>query len=107
MFVGWRTVVTRLPAQPYAVAICSTLCIEILQGFQIDTDHSPVAPDILRGSSRDKARPAGNVENALGWLERGHVDEATYPGFHEEPHVPIVEFRRVAAQLPTLFIAHD
>ena len=39
MFVGWKTVVARLSVQPYAVAIWSTLFVEILQGFQIDTDH--------------------------------------------------------------------
>ena len=39
MVVGWRTVVARLPVQAYAVAIWSTLFVEILQGFQIDTDH--------------------------------------------------------------------
>ena len=39
IFVGWRTAVARLPVQAYAVAIWSTLFVEILQGFQIDTDH--------------------------------------------------------------------
>jgi len=39
VFVGWKTVVARLSVQPYAVAIWSTLFVEILQGFQIDTDH--------------------------------------------------------------------
>jgi hypothetical protein len=39
VFVGWKTVVARLSVQPYAVVIWSTLFVEILQGFQIDTDH--------------------------------------------------------------------
>ena len=39
IFVGWRAIGTRLPVQLHAVAIWSTLFVEILQGFQIDTDH--------------------------------------------------------------------
>lgn len=37
--IGWRTVLARLPVQPYAIAIWSVLFVQILQGFQIDTDH--------------------------------------------------------------------
>lgn len=37
--VGWKTVVRPGPVQPYAIAIWSVLFIQILQGFQIDTDH--------------------------------------------------------------------
>src|SRR5262249_55399514 len=32
--------------------------------------------------------------------------ETTYPGVHDEHHVPLVERRRVAAELPALFMAH-
>lgn len=39
VIVGWRTVAAGMPAQPYAVAVWSTLFVEVLQGFQIDTDH--------------------------------------------------------------------
>lgn len=36
---GWRLVGVEGPLQPYAVAVWSTLFVQILQGFQIDTDH--------------------------------------------------------------------
>lgn len=39
MVVGWRMAMTRLPVQPYAIAIWSVLFFQILQGVQIDTDH--------------------------------------------------------------------
>src|SRR5215510_93967 len=39
-------------------------------------------------------------------LQHSHVDETTHPGLHDEHHVPLVERRRVAAQLPALFIVH-
>ena len=44
--------------------------------------------------------------DVLGWLERSDVDEPTHPGLHEQPHVTVVELRRVSAKLPTLFMAH-
>ena len=37
--IGWRAVATRSPEQPYFIAIWSTLFIQMIQGFQIDTDH--------------------------------------------------------------------
>jgi hypothetical protein len=37
--IGWWTVRARLPTQPHVIAIWATLFIQILQGFQIDTDH--------------------------------------------------------------------
>lgn len=39
VYVGWRMVVVRSPVQAHAVAIWSVLFVQILQGFQIDTDH--------------------------------------------------------------------
>ena len=37
--VGWRLVFQRTPYQTEAIAIWSCLFLQILQGFQIDTDH--------------------------------------------------------------------
>jgi hypothetical protein len=37
--IGWWTVRARSPTQPHVIAIWATLFVQILQGFQIDTDH--------------------------------------------------------------------
>jgi hypothetical protein len=37
--LGWRLVFQRTPYQTEAIAIWSCLFVQILQGFQIDTDH--------------------------------------------------------------------
>jgi len=37
--IGWRIVNADFPLRGHAIAIWSTLFIQILQGFQIDTDH--------------------------------------------------------------------
>jgi O-antigen ligase len=37
--IGWRVARARSPLQGHAIVIWSTLFVEILQGFQIDTDH--------------------------------------------------------------------
>ena len=37
--IGWRTVLTPSPLQAFAIAIWSTLFVQILIGFIIDTDH--------------------------------------------------------------------
>ena len=39
LFIGWWLVVQRTALQPHAIALWSCLFIQILQGFQIDTDH--------------------------------------------------------------------
>ena len=39
LYVGWRLVFLRTPVQAQAIALWSCLFIQILQGFQIDTDH--------------------------------------------------------------------
>jgi hypothetical protein len=38
-FLGWRLVFKRTPFQNEAIAVWSCLFVQILQGFQIDTDH--------------------------------------------------------------------
>jgi len=37
--IGWRVVRTDFPLRGHAIVIWSTLFVQILQGFQIDTDH--------------------------------------------------------------------
>ncbi|MFI5012405.1 MAG: O-antigen ligase family protein [Hyphomicrobiales bacterium] len=37
--IGWRVVRANFPLRDHAIVIWSTLFVEILQGFQIDTDH--------------------------------------------------------------------
>jgi hypothetical protein len=39
VYLGWRLVFQRTPFQTQAIAVWSCLFIQILQGFQIDTDH--------------------------------------------------------------------
>jgi 4-amino-4-deoxy-L-arabinose transferase-like glycosyltransferase len=39
IYLGWRLVFQRTPFQTQAIAVWSCLFIQILQGFQIDTDH--------------------------------------------------------------------
>lgn len=39
MYVGWWLVFRRNALQPHAIALWSCLFIQLLQGFQIDTDH--------------------------------------------------------------------
>jgi hypothetical protein len=39
IYCGWRLVFRRTPLQPQAIAVWSCLFVQILQGFQIDTDH--------------------------------------------------------------------
>jgi 4-amino-4-deoxy-L-arabinose transferase-like glycosyltransferase len=39
LFLGWRLVFQRTPWQNEVIAIWSSLFFQILQGFQIDTDH--------------------------------------------------------------------
>ncbi|TVR07274.1 MAG: O-antigen ligase domain-containing protein [Salinarimonadaceae bacterium] len=39
LVVGWRSVAMAGPTQPFAIAVWSTLFVQILQGFTIDTDH--------------------------------------------------------------------
>ena len=39
IYFGWRLVFQRTPFQTQAIAVWSCLFIQILQGFQIDTDH--------------------------------------------------------------------
>lgn len=39
LVVGWRSVTMAGPAQPFAIAVWSTLFVQILQGATIDTDH--------------------------------------------------------------------
>lgn len=39
LFAGWRIVLQRTAWQQHTIAIWSTLFLQILQGFQIDTDH--------------------------------------------------------------------
>jgi|SRR5271170_673858 len=39
LFLGWRLVLQRTPWQNEVIAIWSSLFFQILQGFQIDTDH--------------------------------------------------------------------
>lgn len=39
LVVGWRSVTMAGPTQPFAIAVWSTLFVQILQGFTIDTDH--------------------------------------------------------------------
>jgi hypothetical protein len=38
-YVGWRLVFLRAPEQTQAIAVWSCLFVQMLQGFQIDTDH--------------------------------------------------------------------
>jgi hypothetical protein len=37
--IGWRVVRADFPLRSHAIVIWSTLFVQILQGFQIDTDH--------------------------------------------------------------------
>lgn len=37
--LGWRTVMQATPLQPYAITVWAALFPQIVQGFQIDTDH--------------------------------------------------------------------
>ena len=39
LYVGWWLVFRRNAAQPHAIVLWSCLFVQILQGFQIDTDH--------------------------------------------------------------------
>jgi hypothetical protein len=39
LVIGWKTVATPSPVQPFAIAVWSTLFVLILIGFIIDTDH--------------------------------------------------------------------
>jgi O-antigen ligase len=39
VYLGWRLAFQRTPLQTQAIAVWSCLFIQILQGFQIDTDH--------------------------------------------------------------------
>jgi O-Antigen ligase len=39
VYIGWRLVFQRTPFQTEAIAVWSCLFVQILQGFQIDTDH--------------------------------------------------------------------
>ncbi len=39
IYIGWRLVFQRTPFQTQAIAVWSCLFVQILQGFQIDTDH--------------------------------------------------------------------
>jgi hypothetical protein len=39
LVVGWKVALRRSPLQGHAIVIWSVLFVEILQGFQIDTDH--------------------------------------------------------------------
>lgn len=39
VFVGWRTVFLRTPWQPLVIPVWAGLMPQILQGFQIDSDH--------------------------------------------------------------------
>jgi hypothetical protein len=39
VYIGWRLVFQRTPCQTEAIAVWSCLFAQILQGFQIDTDH--------------------------------------------------------------------
>ena len=39
MYVGWWLALRRGPLQPQAIALWSCLFVQLVQGFQIDTDH--------------------------------------------------------------------
>lgn len=39
IYIGWRLVFQRTPFQTQAIPVWSCLFVQILQGFQIDTDH--------------------------------------------------------------------
>jgi hypothetical protein len=39
LVIGWRTVLTSSPVQAFSIAVWSTLFVQILIGFIIDTDH--------------------------------------------------------------------
>jgi hypothetical protein len=39
VYLGWRVAFQRTPLQTEAIAVWSCLFVQILQGFQIDTDH--------------------------------------------------------------------
>lgn len=39
IYIGWRLVFQRTPFQTEAIAVWSCLFVQMLQGFQIDTDH--------------------------------------------------------------------
>jgi hypothetical protein len=39
VYLGWRLAFQRTPLQTDAIAVWSCLFVQILQGFQIDTDH--------------------------------------------------------------------
>ena len=39
VYLGWRLAFQRTPLQTQAIAVWSCLFVQILQGFQIDTDH--------------------------------------------------------------------
>jgi hypothetical protein len=39
VYIGWRSVFQKTPFQTQAIAVWSCLFIQMLQGFQIDTDH--------------------------------------------------------------------
>src|SRR5215510_14006519 len=75
--------------------------------IEVDTHYAAVHTDTVRGQARDEAGTTSHVENVLGWSKRRDVDETTYPRFHDQPHIPLVEVRRGSAHLPKLFAAHD
>jgi hypothetical protein len=39
IYLGWRVVIQRTPVQSEAIAVWACLFAQIIQGFQIDTDH--------------------------------------------------------------------